>query len=113
MTTDWFAVRELGPETWVLQDPIGRIVPGYDVGVVNLYLVAGDDRAALIDSGMGIGDIAAACRALTPKPLLTVCTHSHWDHVGGGHLFAERFISPHEADRLNESYEVAGIGTIQ
>ena len=97
MESEWFAVRALAPGLWALQDPIGRVVPGYDVHVVNLYLVEGDDRAALIDSGMGIGDIASACRALTAKPLLTLCTHSHWDHVGGAHLFADRRISAIEA----------------
>ncbi len=112
MQTEWFAVQQLGPGVWVLQDPIGRVVPEYDVSVVNLYLVEGRDRAALIDSGMGIGDVFAACRALTAKPLITLCTHSHWDHVGGAHLFAERLISPLEASRLNETYEVDGVGTI-
>jgi glyoxylase-like metal-dependent hydrolase (beta-lactamase superfamily II) len=113
MRSDWFTVRQLGPGLWVLQDPIGQVVPGYDVRVVNLYLVEGDERAALIDSGMGIGEIAAACRALTAKPLLTLCTHSHWDHVGGAHLFADRRISAIEAERLTRTYEVEGVGTIQ
>jgi glyoxylase-like metal-dependent hydrolase (beta-lactamase superfamily II) len=110
--THAFSVHELGQGIWVLQDPIGRVVPEYGVEVVNLYLVEGSDRAALIDSGMGLGDIFAACRALTSRPLVTLCTHSHWDHVGGAHRFAERLISSIEAERLNESYEVEGVGTI-
>jgi glyoxylase-like metal-dependent hydrolase (beta-lactamase superfamily II) len=112
MSTDWFGTQQLGPGLWVLQDPIGRVVPDYDVSVVNLYLVAGRERAALIDSGMGIGDVLAACRALTDLPLLTLCTHSHWDHIGGAHQFTERHIAALEADRLSESYEVEGVGTI-
>jgi glyoxylase-like metal-dependent hydrolase (beta-lactamase superfamily II) len=113
MNASWFDVRSIGPGVWVLQDPIGRVVPEYDVRVVNLYLVEGSERAALIDSGMGIGDVFAACRALTSKPLITLCTHSHWDHVGGAYQFAERFISALEAERLNATYDVAGVGTIR
>ncbi|WIG59535.1 MAG: hypothetical protein OJF49_002282 [Ktedonobacterales bacterium] len=113
MHTDWFAIQQLAPGVWALQDPIGRVVPDYDVGVVNLYLVDGHDRAALIDSGMGLGDVMAACRTLTSKPLLTLCSHSHWDHVGGAHLFTERLIHPIEAPRLTEAYDVEGIGTIR
>lgn len=113
MTTDWFATQQLGPGLWVLQDPIGRVVPDYDVTVVNLYLVAGRERAALIDSGMGLGDVHDACRALTDLPLLTLCTHSHWDHIGGAHQFADRRIAALEAHRLTEAYDVEGIGTIR
>ena len=113
MKSNWFTVRPLAPGIWVLQDPISQLVPEYDVSVVNLYLIEGRDRAVLIDSGMGVGDVLAACRALTEKPLLTVCTHSHWDHVGGAHQFAECLISPHEAARLDASYDVEGVGTIR
>ena len=112
MKMDWFTSQQLGPGLWVLQDPIGRVVPDYDVTVVNLYLVAGDERAALIDSGMGIGNVLAACRELTDLPLLTLCTHSHWDHIGGAHQFADRRISALEAHRLTEAYDVEGVGTI-
>jgi glyoxylase-like metal-dependent hydrolase (beta-lactamase superfamily II) len=96
----------------VLRDPIGRVVPGYNVGTVNLYLIEGHDRAALIDTGMGIGDLAGACRKLTDKPLWALASHSHWDHVGGLHSFADRRIHSLEADRLREGYDVEGVGFI-
>jgi len=113
MRTDWFAVTPLGPGIWVLQDPIGRVVPEYDVSVVNLYLVEGARRAALIDSGMGLGDVLAACRALTGKPIINLSTHSHWDHVGGSYQFTERMIHAAEAERLSAAYDVEGVGPIR
>lgn len=112
MGSDWFAVSPIGPGIWVLQDPIGRVVPEYDVSAVNLYLVEGAERAALIDSGMGLGDVLATCRALTGKPVVNLCTHSHWDHVGGSYQFAERLIHAAEAERLNTDYDVEGVGPI-
>jgi glyoxylase-like metal-dependent hydrolase (beta-lactamase superfamily II) len=109
MAQAWFATRDLGHGIWVLQDPIGRVAPDYDVAVVNLYLVVGRERAALIDSGMGLGDSREACAALTDLPIVNLCSHSHWDHVCGSHLFTERWIHPLERERLDEDYEVEGI----
>ena len=113
MQSDWFVPRQLGSGVWVLQDPIGQVVPGYDVGTVNLYLIEGNTHAALIDAGMGIGDLVAACRRLTDKPVWALCSHSHWDHIGGLHDFEYRRIHAAEADRLLEAYDVAGVGRIE
>jgi glyoxylase-like metal-dependent hydrolase (beta-lactamase superfamily II) len=111
-TADWFAHHQIESGVWVLQDPIGRVVPQYDVGTVNLYLIEGRDRAALIDAGMGIGDLANACRTLTERPLWALASHSHWDHVGGLYSFADRRIHNLEADRLEAGYDVEGVGFI-
>lgn len=113
MTSEWFTTRKLAPGVWVLQEPIGRVAPAFDVSVVNIYLVEGRDRAAVIDSGMGLVDVAAACRALTDRPLINLCTHSHWDHVGGSHGFTERLIHPLEAPRLEQSYDVGTLTHIK
>jgi len=113
MQSDWFTSYEIASGVFVLQDPIGRVVPDYDVGTVNLYLILGRHRAALIDTGMGIGDLPAACRVLTDKPVLALSTHSHWDHIGGLHSFSDRRIHAVEADRLLESYQVDGVGKIE
>jgi glyoxylase-like metal-dependent hydrolase (beta-lactamase superfamily II) len=113
MPGEWFETRAIAPGVWVLRDPIGRVAPEYDVSVVNLYLVEGTERAALIDSGMGIGDVAAACRRLSDKPLINLCTHSHWDHVGGTYQFEDRRIHAAEAERLRETYEVEKVGPIR
>lgn len=51
------------------------------------YLVIGDERALLIDTGLGVGDILAQVRQLTDKTVVAVATHIHWDHIGGHRLF--------------------------
>jgi glyoxylase-like metal-dependent hydrolase (beta-lactamase superfamily II) len=75
----WFATEEVEPRTWLVGEP----------GHVNCYLVEGSERAVLVDTGLGLGDIAAAARRLTDKPVLVVNTHSHSDHRGGNWRFAE------------------------
>lgn len=53
------------------------------------YLVLGEDRAALIDTGNGIGDIKTLVDGLTELPVMVVNTHTHGDHIGGNHQFNE------------------------
>jgi glyoxylase-like metal-dependent hydrolase (beta-lactamase superfamily II) len=106
LASDWFTTRQIGPGVWLIQEPIGRVAPSFDVSVVNIYLVEGRDRAALIDSGMGMEDLAGHVRSLTHLPVINLCTHGHWDHVGGSHAFADRLIHPLEAERLTRTYDV-------
>ena len=113
MQSDWFVPRQVGSGVWVLQDPIGKVVPGYGVGTVNLYLIEGSTHAALIDAGMGIGNLVEACGKLTDKPIWALCSHSHWDHIGGLHGFEYRRIHAAEANRLLEAYDVDGVGRIE
>ena len=51
------------------------------------YLIVGTERALLFDTGLGIGDIRAAVSELTDLDIVVVNSHTHYDHVGGNHLF--------------------------
>lgn len=53
----------------------------------NTELIIGNEYAAVIDCGLGFGDLPAAVRALTDKPLILFNTHSHIDHIGGNAQF--------------------------
>lgn len=53
------------------------------------YLVEGTEKAALIDTGYGYGDLKGAVREITDKPLLIFDTHGHLDHTCGNGLFEE------------------------
>lgn len=74
---------------------------GYNVitsidGVV-CYLIVGSEKAMLIDTGYGLGDLQVAVRTVTDKPLYIMNTHGHIDHVGGNGYFTETCYI-HEAD---------------
>ncbi len=58
------------------------------------YLVEGTNRAALLDSGIGIGDISQVVRQLTRLPVILLLTHGHVDHLGGAMGFPIRYLSP-------------------
>ncbi|MDO4573037.1 MAG: MBL fold metallo-hydrolase [Clostridia bacterium] len=52
-------------------------------------LLVGSERALLIDTGYGFGNLKAAVRRVTDKPLVIVNTHGHLDHVCGNAQFDE------------------------
>ena len=83
---EWFETRCMGNETWAIDDN------GCDV----MYLVGGEDRCLLIDTGCGVGDLQTLAASLKPLPLVVVNSHGHPDHTFGNDRFAQVHI--HEAD---------------
>lgn len=65
-----------------------------DYRLDNYYLVIGEERAALIDCGCGLGDPLAEVRTLTDLPVFVILTHGHADHCGTAHLFDEVHMHP-------------------
>ena len=92
MTESWFAVRELGHGVHLIGEPPH----------VNAYLVQGTDRAALIDTGLGIGNIRSAVESVTDQEIVVVNTHYHFDHSMGNHLFPRIAIHERGAQTLQE-----------
>jgi glyoxylase-like metal-dependent hydrolase (beta-lactamase superfamily II) len=88
--TSWFRTREVAPGVWLIAEP----------GHVNSWLVAGRERAALLDSGLGIAPIRPVAEALAGVPVVLVNTHYHFDHVGGNHEFEDISIHESGADGL-------------
>lgn len=81
-------VTEFAPKTWCLSE----------FKLVNAFLVEGEDKAALIDTGCGIGHLAETVRELTDKPLVILITHGHFDHDGGVKQFPGVPVYLHRAD---------------
>lgn len=74
---------------------------------VNSFLVAGRDRAILIDTGPGIGDIRGAVAELTDLDVAVVNTHYHWDHSGGNSRFDDIAIHELGAEKLQRGPDMA------
>ncbi len=88
----WFEVYETSDETYAIYEP------GQFEEVIS-YLVLGEDRAAMIDTGNGIGDMRGVAEELTDLPLIVVNTHSHFDHTGGNYAFEEVALYDHPFSR--------------
>jgi len=82
----WFEVYELGTDLYAIAEP-------YQWQEVINYLIIGDERALLFDSGNGMGNIKAVTDQLTSLPVTVLASHSHIDHVGG-HWQFENVLAP-------------------
>ncbi|MCD8129843.1 MAG: MBL fold metallo-hydrolase [Lachnospiraceae bacterium] len=63
------------------------------------YLAIGENRACLIDTGIGIGDLRTYVDHLTDLPYDVVLTHGHFDHASGAAQFADKHIYLHPSDK--------------
>lgn len=87
---DWFTVEAIDKGTYA----IGEYKHWEET---HSYLLIGEKRALLIDTGLGVADIKNVVDSLTSLPVSVVTTHVHWDHIGGHGLFND--IAVHEAEK--------------
>ena len=95
MAVSWFDIKPIAPGVTALME-LGHIEE------VISYLVVGQARAALIDTGFAIGDQQAEVRKLTTLPILVVNTHAHSDHRGENYKYADIAIHAREAADLEK-----------
>lgn len=72
-----------------LQDQPRRLLfyePGQFEEVIS-YLVVGKERAVLIDTGLGMGNVKRLAEEFTSLSIMVVNTHSHYDHIAQNYLF--------------------------
>ncbi len=69
-------------------------------------LVIGDDKAIVIDSGLGAVDgLRRYTETITDKPLVCILTHGHPDHAGGAILFDEAYMNERDLDRIDRALD--------
>ena len=76
----WFEVYKVSKGTFSIHEP------GHWDGAIS-YLIEGRNKAVLLDTGMGFGDIKKIIENLTRLEVSVVNSHTHFDHVGGNHQF--------------------------
>lgn len=91
-------VHEIAPKTWCLSE----------FRLVNAFLLEGEEKAALIDTGAGIGDLLGVVRELTEKPLIILVTHGHFDHDGGVKQFdgVPIYLNPEDGKNMHETVKM-------
>ncbi len=85
-----YHVRQLNGNTYLIEEktPINQGL---------CYLLCGEERALLIDTGLGYRGFKETVMELTKLPVIVANTHAHVDHIGSNHCFGEIWF--HEADR--------------
>ncbi len=90
--TDRCKFTEIYENTWVLDDQGVRI-----------FLLAGKERALVIDTGITGTDVREAAKAVTDLPPVLLNTHADMDHIAGNGAFSECFLHPSEAAAFHHS----------
>lgn len=68
------------------------------------YLIIGPEKALLIDTGLGLGNIRALSEFLASgREVICANTHCHGDHIGGNNYFDKVYINEYDAGRLQDS----------
>ncbi len=81
-STEWFEVYRVDDAIYAIYEP------GQFEEVIS-FLVIGSERALLFDTGLGIGNIRSVVDELTDLDVVVLNSHTHYDHIGGNHLFDE------------------------
>ncbi len=89
----WFTVKAIDETTFAISE-YGHWEK------VHSYLLIGEDKAALIDTGLGIDNIKRITDQLTNLPIIVLTTHVHWDHIGSHGEFENLYVHKEEEDWL-------------
>lgn len=94
-----FATAETWYETTTLEDDVTHIHEPFIKAFYrcNIWHVRGRDRDMLVDSGMGVVSLSEQVSLVAERPCLAVASHTHFDHIGCHHEFAERLVHRDEA----------------
>ena len=86
----WFQCYELPGDIVAICEP-------QHLQEVNVFIIKGEDRALMLDTGMGICNIEPLVRELWDGELTIVNCHRHFDHTGNNWRFPEVLIAdePH------------------
>ena len=80
VTDPWFEVYEVVPGVLAIYEP-------HQAEETISYVILGEKKALLFDTGMGISDIRKVTSELTHLPIVVLNSHTHNDHVGGNWQF--------------------------
>jgi glyoxylase-like metal-dependent hydrolase (beta-lactamase superfamily II) len=90
----WFEVYKPAPGVFAIYEP-------HQAEETIGYLIIGEKRALLFDTGMGISDVRKVVSELTQLPIVVLNSHTHDDHVGGNWQFDKIYAMDTDFTRKN------------
>ena len=100
----WFEVYKVAPGVFAIYEP-------HQFEEAISFLILGDKRAVLFDTGLGIGDIKRVVTSLTPLQVTVLNSHTHNDHVGDNWEFDEIYGMDTDFTRANAKGSAADAQT--
>jgi glyoxylase-like metal-dependent hydrolase (beta-lactamase superfamily II) len=93
ITDAWFTIKKIDNITFAISE-YGHWEK------VHSFLLVGEEKAALIDTGLGIDNIKRITNQLTDLPIVVITTHVHVDHIGSHGEFETIYVHEEDADWL-------------
>lgn len=92
---NWFEIYRVRPGVFAIYEP-----HHYEEEIS--FLILGEKRALLFDTGLGVGDMRKAVSGLTKLPVTVLNSHTHFDHVGDNWQFRDILGVDSSFTRLHE-----------
>ena len=96
----WFTVEKIDTQTFAISEY-------RHWEETHCYLLCGQDRSVLIDTGLGVSNIKCVVDSLTMMPVTVLTTHAHWDHIGGHGLFDRIAVHEVEKNWITDSFPLS------
>ena len=104
---EWFVFGEYKVEK--LMDGLYALDDGKDS---SFYVLEGSQKAAVIDTGMGDGDVMPVIRQMTSLPCELLITHAHGDHMMHSGEFEKRYMSSKDIPVVLEFVKSIGMDPV-
>lgn len=96
----WFTLEQIDADTHIISEY-------RHWEETHCYLLEGNERCLLIDTGLGICNISEEVKKLTDKRITAVATHIHWDHIGGHQYYPDFYAHEAELDWLTGGFPLS------
>ncbi|MCB2361339.1 MBL fold metallo-hydrolase [Clostridium estertheticum] len=96
MIKQYFNVKEIMGGVYHINEPI------ISSSTVCCTLIVGKEKALLIDTGYGIGNLKQIVESITNLPIIVVNSHGHIDHVNGNYQFDKIYIHKEDISVKNK-----------
>ena len=74
-------IVRIDDNTWRIEDKM-----------VRMFLLKGDAKALLIDSGVSCSDVKSLAESLVDVPVELINTHADQDHIASNYLFSSYYM---------------------
>jgi glyoxylase-like metal-dependent hydrolase (beta-lactamase superfamily II) len=105
---DWYEVIKQKEYLYIIRERLDKLEPRFFTTYINIYLIMGQKKALLVDTGTGLFPLKPLIdKLIENRKLIVINTHSHFDHRGANEEFEEVLIHSSEAQNLSESFDIS------
>ena len=88
----YFNIQKYNDNLYQIKDALGSLI----------NVVVGKNKALVLDTGYGFGDLLDEIKKITNLPLIIVNSHGHMDHTGGNYEFDKVYIHSKDIDLVRK-----------